>query len=432
MFLEQYKLEVNPFASRQVRPRFQSSACRAAARKLERVLDHSLYCLFLSGPAGVGKSSLVERHFKDRAGHSICLIGSSIQTGDQLLGKVLRDAGLPAIDARGGELRNILEVYLRHQASKGLRVVLVADPLERLAEPVLKELEALMSLRYKNRPILSFILITRSEELVQQLAPTNAGPALTAHAHERLTGFTFEETVEYINACLQTVGYEHLYELFPEPILRDVYAYTQGVVGDLNALCFEGLNLLAEGPAEPSRVGLDSALIARAGERLSLRYDPSVWRDLEAALSPESIHQSDPGELKLQAAQLLVTSRGQVIAEIALNRPRMVLGRDLSCDISLDSSYVSRYQNLFMETVAGWMLIDLSSTNGCFVNGRRVTQHQLQDGDIIAVGHHQISFVGSKGRRPATRTDLPTNAPTPSATADTLISPRPIGKAESA
>jgi pSer/pThr/pTyr-binding forkhead associated (FHA) protein len=72
----------------------------------------------------------------------------------------------------------------------------------------------------------------------------------------------------------------------------------------------------------------------------------------------------------------------------------MVLGRDDSCDISLDSRYVSRFQNLFLETPDGWMLIDLSSTNGCFVNGRRIREHRLRDGDLIAVGHHQMRFTG--------------------------------------
>jgi pSer/pThr/pTyr-binding forkhead associated (FHA) protein len=76
----------------------------------------------------------------------------------------------------------------------------------------------------------------------------------------------------------------------------------------------------------------------------------------------------------------------------------MVLGRDDSCDISLDSRYVSRFQNLFLETTDGWMLIDLSSTNGCFVNGRRVREHRLRDGDLIAVGHHQMRFAGPNGK----------------------------------
>jgi pSer/pThr/pTyr-binding forkhead associated (FHA) protein len=47
-----------------------------------------------------------------------------------------------------------------------------------------------------------------------------------------------------------------------------------------------------------------------------------------------------------------------------------------------------------METPQGWLLIDLGSTNGCFVNGRRVREHRLRDGDLIAVGHHQLRFSG--------------------------------------
>jgi pSer/pThr/pTyr-binding forkhead associated (FHA) protein len=59
---------------------------------------------------------------------------------------------------------------------------------------------------------------------------------------------------------------------------------------------------------------------------------------------------------------------------------------------------VSRFQNLFLETPEGWMLIDLSSTNGCFVNGRRIREHQLRDGDLIAVGHHQMRFTSPSAK----------------------------------
>jgi adenylate cyclase len=59
---------------------------------------------------------------------------------------------------------------------------------------------------------------------------------------------------------------------------------------------------------------------------------------------------------------------------------------------------VSRFQNLFMETPDGWLLIDLSSTNGCFVNGRRVREHRLRDGDLIVIGHHQVRFSGPSAK----------------------------------
>ena len=133
---------------------------------------------------------------------------------------------------------------------------------------------------------------------------------------------------------------------------------------------------------------------------LNLRYDASAWvQPTEETLSPTAVHLSDPGSLRIEAARLIVSSGKTIVAEVALNRPRMVLGRDDSCDISLDSRYVSRFQNLFMETPEGWLLIDLSSTNGCFVNGRRVREHRLRDGDLIAVGQHQMRFAGPNGVR---------------------------------
>jgi pSer/pThr/pTyr-binding forkhead associated (FHA) protein len=110
----------------------------------------------------------------------------------------------------------------------------------------------------------------------------------------------------------------------------------------------------------------------------------------------------------------------------------MVLGRDDGCDISLDSRYVSRFQNLFIETEKGWVLFDLNSTNGCYVNGRRVTQHELQDGDIIAVGHHQISFVGPLSRRPSKQADISSTTRARIVADDTLIERPVMGKAESA
>ena len=170
-------------------------------------------------------------------------------------------------------------------------------------------------------------------------------------------------------------------------------------------------------------------MIKDAGKKLHLNYDATAWDFMEEALLPESVQQSEAQDLQIEAARLFVSSKGRVVAEVSLDRPRMILGRDEGCDISLDSSYVSRYQNLFMETESGWMLIDLNSTNGCYVNGHRVREHRLQDGDIIAVGHHQLSFVGASSTIPSLR-ELNKSAPAESASAaastvDTLVGTGP-------
>ena len=234
----------------------------------------------------------------------------------------------------------------------------------------------------------------------------------------------------YLSACLESVGCHDIERLFPHDVIVDIQAFTRGIVGDINALCFEALNALAKKSKKSDELpALTRGLIKFTGKKLHFDYDSSAWDFMEEALSPESVHQTESQELRIEAARLFVSSKGRVVAEVSLNRSRMILGRDEDCDISLDSSYVSRYQNLFMETEEGWMLIDLNSTNGCYVNGHRVREHRLQDGDIIAVGHHQLSFVASSSGLPPFRelgtTILVDETEATSSTAETLISPGP-------
>jgi general secretion pathway protein A len=402
LFIEQYKLDSNPFVVDAARPVLASHSMRNATLKLDEFVNKQINCLFLSGPAGVGKTTLVRQRFRALRDVSVSWIEPHCETEDQLLLQLLEDIGPGQVEGNSTELRNILEVFLRHQAGNGRYSYIVADGLERLSAGVLRELEALSQLRLRNRPIVYILVLTRSEELVANLLPQYDGGQFTRAAHQHLAGFTLGETRAYVRTCLRGAGCDWAEELIPDDVVVDIQAFTQGVVGDINALACAALDATAigtraAGDNRPPKV--TRATLKDAGTQLNLRYDPAAWAPIaEEALSADGIHLSDPADLKVEAARLVVSSGRQVVAEIALNRPRMVLGRDDSCDISLDSRYVSRYQNLFMETPEGWLLIDLSSTNGCFVNGRRVREHRLRDGDLIAVGHHQLRFTGPQSK----------------------------------
>ena len=292
---------------------------------------------------------------------------------------------------------------------------------------VLRELEWISQLRLRGRPVVQLILVTRNEDLTRSLLPEGSGGMHTRHEHQRLTGFMLDETQTYIRACLHGAGCYWEEELIPEEVIVDIQGFTRGIVADVNALCCEALSVLAERVGEtPRQPKLARLLLKEVGAKLDLKYDPSAWQLVEEALTPDAVQLSDPSELRLEAARLFVSSRGRTVIEIALNRPRMVLGRDEGCDISLDSSYVSRYQNLFMETTDGWLLIDLNSTNGSFVNGRRIREHRLRDGDVIAVGRHQMRFTAQRNARPegAAATGDRHQEPLSTATADTLTTPQ--------
>ena len=81
---------------------------------------------------------------------------------------------------------------------------------------------------------------------------------------------------------------------------------------------------------------------------------------------------------------------------------RCFVGRSNDCDIQIPSSPeflgVSRYHCLLDIDPPTVQVRDLGSRNGCFVNGRRIREHRLRDGDLIAVGHHQMRFAGPNGK----------------------------------
>jgi general secretion pathway protein A len=397
LFLEQYKLEFNPFVAEAARPMFASHSMRYAMLKVEELLGRKVQSLFLSGPTGVGKTTLVRQRLRQLKDLSLAWIKPNCDTREQLLMQLLERIGPGLVEGSAIELRHILEVYLRHQASNGRSSFVVADGLERFAAPVLREFESLTQMRLRNRPLIHLLALSRSEELVADLLPQFDNGALAHAAHQRLGGFTADETRAYMFACLR------------------------GVVGDINALCCAALDAIAERSTGSNRQPkLTRALLKEAGANLNLRYDASAWAQPVEELSPEAVHLSNPNRLRLESARLIVSSGRTIVAEVTLDRPRMVLGRDNSCDISLDSRYVSRFQNLFMETPEGWMLIDLSSTNGCFVNGRRVREHRLSDGDLIAIGHHQMRFAG-----PNSKSRTGTHPAQPADSDTTLVAARP-------
>ncbi|MEK6300522.1 MAG: FHA domain-containing protein [Acidobacteriota bacterium] len=75
-------------------------------------------------------------------------------------------------------------------------------------------------------------------------------------------------------------------------------------------------------------------------------------------------------------------------SRIALVGHRIIIGRDASeCNITLEQAVVSR-QHAVLEFDAGNTptILDLGSSHGTFVNGKRITQCKLEDGDSIGLG----------------------------------------------
>ena len=106
-----------------------------------------------------------------------------------------------------------------------------------------------------------------------------------------------------------------------------------------------------------------------------------------------AVADSDTLNIRLQEAEavspMLVVISGRPLGKsFYLQKEQMVLGRDLTADISIGETAISRRHTEFSVVPEGVNCKDLGSTNGTFVNDKQLEDASiLQDGDYLRVGN---------------------------------------------
>ncbi len=93
-----------------------------------------------------------------------------------------------------------------------------------------------------------------------------------------------------------------------------------------------------------------------------------------------------------------------------VNPPGVVLGRGTDADIQVNDPGVSRRHaeiRLMPEGPDGVrvVVVDLGSTNGTLVNGRRTSESELIDGSTIKIGTTELTLRITSGPAPGPRPD---------------------------
>jgi len=89
------------------------------------------------------------------------------------------------------------------------------------------------------------------------------------------------------------------------------------------------------------------------------------------------------------------------VAEFALDG-KTTLGRHPANTLRLADREVSKEHATIEKMGNNFLLRDLGSSNGTFVNGRRVRELRLRDGDEIALGNSRLIFHSGEGTQPPT------------------------------
>jgi RNA polymerase subunit RPABC4/transcription elongation factor Spt4 len=90
---------------------------------------------------------------------------------------------------------------------------------------------------------------------------------------------------------------------------------------------------------------------------------------------------------------LVVVSGARKTDSIEMTKEVSSVGRHEDSDIVLDDVSVSRHHGLFTRTASGRITVrDLNSLNGTYVNGARVEESVLRNGDEIQIGKFKLVF----------------------------------------
>jgi uncharacterized RDD family membrane protein YckC len=91
-------------------------------------------------------------------------------------------------------------------------------------------------------------------------------------------------------------------------------------------------------------------------------------------------------------AKLIVNPTSSARREISLARSLISIGRDPSNDVVLPDAMVSRRHAVIEFRGSQYFLRDCNSSNGSLVNGDRVSERNLRDGDLVAIGTARMLF----------------------------------------
>ena len=137
-------------------------------------------------------------------------------------------------------------------------------------------------------------------------------------------------------------------------------------------------------------------LIAQLRGALAARHaqlpveDPRRWEaDLAQRRASTASVDAAPGAARWELVRL---DLGETPATVLGSRTR--LGRATGCELHIDSPSVSRYHALVVVDADGAVIEDLNSTNGIYVNGRKIMRERLRDGDSVTVGEAKFRVSG--------------------------------------
>jgi len=330
------------------------------------------------GPTLSGKTTII-RHFAEMQGtrSAVAVVDGKGQNTTNLLEAILGQYGFEHKFSSVNELINMVKVFILQQTASGKPPMLIIENTHAMNPSAMRVLCELAKERVREKFALRIVLASDRpiSYVVDAPAMESISKRLTGDFH--LAPLTMDEATDYLYAKMRSGGCFDPENVFPDEVCDELHAASGGWPGIIDRLA-----LLALAKAEYCPVKQENI------ER------PAIPESTQSQTITENAKHTDNATAIPEAEPpvLYLTQNGRTIKKIVLDSPRMLIGRSEHNDLSIDSSFISRHHALFVRQGKATLLMDLNSSNGTFVNSRRISNQVMIDGDVITIGHHGIKF----------------------------------------
>jgi general secretion pathway protein A len=395
MYLELFKLHELPFRL-SPDPQFLYLSKQHARAKayMESTIWFTDGFVVITGEIGAGKTTLIETFLRElEADVVVAQINQTQLSPTAFLQTVLVQFGFTPFDMKKVEVLATLNQFLTEQHVAGRKVVLIIDEAQNLSYRVLEEIRMLSGIETTKEKVLRIILAGQpelndklnSKELIQLVQRVR----LRFH----LSALSSAETTSYIDHRLEVAGSQGR-RIFAEETYPTIYRYTGGVPRLVNTLCDTCMM---------SAFGRESDVVTV--EDLDAALRELQWVEFAArtnrlrSFQPTQSDGAPPVESGQTVGRILLASGGTTILERELRPGRLVIGRTPDNDLQIDSKFISRHHCQIVTQPDSCVIEDLNSTNGIYVKLKRVRRHNLNDGDVVVVGQHEIMYIDERSAR---------------------------------
>ena len=140
------------------RPQSTSAWNLGALDYLQQCLDRKRSVACITGARGSGKAMLLRRFLQYRTTGPVAFAKSSTDSPSAFLESILLQFGLEALESSLSELSSLATVYIKHQASKGSRPIIVIENAQDYGPTVLELIQTFSALEIEGEPAILLIL----------------------------------------------------------------------------------------------------------------------------------------------------------------------------------------------------------------------------------------------------------------------------------